>query len=248
MIKGLFNLIFGVIRLAIVLAIFIAIFHTWVIQQALTYSISYQLGADVSIRQVKMDWKNTGFEVRDLEIGNPYSFPKEVLADIPLAIVSIDMPSLTQGRGLRIKTLAFDLRELRVMNIPQKGLNILALKPLQNSENEKSSSQTAVRRQVDKYAPPLTVDELIISLGDILYINMSGPTMQQRKFHAGIRGATYYDIRGSEDIIGIIANEALKRIGLGYLNAKLQKFQDRVAPSNSFLGKAFDALKEELSK
>lgn len=91
MIKGLFQFIFGLIRLVFFLAIFLVIFHTWAIKQALTLSLSYSLGADVSIQTVKMDWKNTGFEIQGLEIGNPYSFPKGVLADIPLAIVSIDL-------------------------------------------------------------------------------------------------------------------------------------------------------------
>ena len=132
MFKGLFKLIFGLIRLAFFLIIFIVIFHTWVIKQAITFSLSHQLGADVSIRSVKMDWKNTGFEVQGLEIGNPYSFPRGTLANIPIVIVSVDLPGISKG-VFRLKTVGINIRELQVMNVSQKGLNVLALKPLQKS-------------------------------------------------------------------------------------------------------------------
>jgi len=156
MIKGFFKLVFSLIRLTFFIALFVAIFHTWVIKQALTLSLSHQLGADVSIRNVKMDWKNTGFEVQGLEIGNPYSFPRGILANIPLVIVSVDLPGMTQG-VLRLKTVGIDLRELQVMNVSQKGLNLLALKPLQKSNEERSSfSREAVGTQIKKYVPEET--------------------------------------------------------------------------------------------
>ncbi len=243
MIKSIFKLISWVIRLSFLLIIFVAIFHTWVIKQALTFSMSYQLGADISIREVKMDWKNTGFEIRGLEISNPYKFSRGLLADIPLAIVSVDMPSLTQGHGLRLKTLGFNLRELTVINVPPKGLNILALKPFDKSETGKASpSRKAVERSVEKYAPRLTVDELIFSINDILYVDMSGPTMQQRRFDAGIRGATYYDVGGAEDIVLIVVNEALKKLGFGYLKSQFQKIQKQNAPAQEDRGNFLEKL------
>lgn len=228
--QGFFKLISNVIRLTLILVILAAIFHTWVIKQVIVFSTSYQLGADVSIREIKMDWKNTGFEVHGLEISNPYKFPRGLLADIPLAIVSVDIPALLQGRGFRIKTLGLNLQELLVVNIPPKGLNVLALKPLEELGNEKSFSDTdLLDHSTGKRALQLTMDELIISMGDILYIDMSGPTVQQKRFHVKIQGATYYDIRGAENIVMIIIRETLKRIGLEYLEARLQKVQNRIS-------------------
>jgi hypothetical protein len=234
MFKGLFKLVFGLIRLAFFLALFVAIFHTWVIKQAVTFSLSYQLGADVSVQSVKMDWKNTGFEVQGLEIGNPYSFPRGTLADIPLVIVSVDLPSIPQG-VLRLKTVGIDLRELQVMNVSRKGLNLLALKPLQKSSEERSpSSREAVQTQIKKYVPEVMIDELIFSIGDISYLDSSGPSLKENRYQAGIRGATYYNIRGTQDLTAIIVGEVLKKMGFGYLEAQFQKLQGR---SDSFRAK-----------
>jgi len=252
MIKGLFKLIFGLIRLAFLLIILGVIFHTWAIKQAVIFSLSYQLGADVSVQSVKMDWKNTGFEVQGLEIGNPYSFPRGTLADIPLVIVSVDLPSISQGI-LRLKTVGFDLRELQVMNAPQKGLNLLALKPLQKSNQGRSSSasQEAVWTQIQKRSPQVMIDELIFSIGDISYTDMSGPSLKQNRYKAGIRGATYYNIRGTEDVTVIVVTEALKKMGFGYLEAQLERLQGRYVSSgskkDSFLGRAMAALKGKSS-
>lgn len=234
MIKGLFNFIFGLIRLALLVLVLAVIFHAWVIKQALVFSLSYQLGADVSAQHVKMDWKNTGIEVQGLEIGNPYSFPKGTLADIPLVIISVDLPSIPQGL-LKLKTVGFDLRELQVMNVPKKGLNLLGLKPFQEKDGEDGSSspQDGSRTAIRRYAPKVVVDELIFSIGEISYLDMSGPSLKQNRYQAGIRGATYYDIRGTKDITVIVVTEALKKMGFSYLESQIQKLQGRYIPQAS---------------
>lgn len=253
MFKGLFQLIFGLIRLLFFGAIFIIIFHTWAIKQAVTFSLSYQLGADVSIQSVKMDWKNTGFEIQGLEIGNPYSFPRGIMADIPMVIVSADLPSIFQGVW-RFKTVGVNLRELQVVNASQKGLNVLAVKALQRANEKPSSSpaQEAVHQQIEKYKPQVVIDEFIFSLGDISYLDMTGPTLKQNRYKAGIRGATYYDVRGTQEVAVIVVTEALKKIGFGFIGTQLQKLQGRVLSSagkkGNFLSQAVSALTETFSK
>lgn len=252
MFKGLFNFIFGLIRLAIFLVILALVFHTWVIKQAVTFSLSYQLGADVAVQGVKMDWKNTGFEVQGLEIGNPYSFPRGTLANIPLVIVSVDLPSVPRG-VLRLKTLGFDLRELQVMNAAQKGLNVLALKPFQKGDESGSGSPSreAAQTQLKKLIPKVAIDELIFSIGEIRYLDMSGPSIKQNRFQADIRGATYYDVHGTEDVTVIVVTEALKRMGFSYLGNQLQKIQGSYASSGNkpigFFGRLIGAFKGESS-
>ncbi len=247
MIKGLFKLIFGLIRLAFFLALFVLIFHTWVIKQTVTFFLSYQLGADVSIQSVKMDWKNTGFEIQGLEIGNPYSFPRGTLADIPLVIVSVDLPSIPQGL-LRLKALGIDLRELQVMNVSKKGLNLLELKPLQKSNEERSSSsREAVQTQIKKYTPEVIIDEFIFSIGDISYLDTSGPSLKQNRYRAGIRGATYYNLRGIQDVAAVVVGEALKKMGFGYLEAQFQKLQSRSVSSAAKKSGLFSSVMEVLS-
>lgn len=251
MIRGLFKLIFGVIRLAFFLMVLALIFHTWAIKQILTFSLSYTLGADVTIQEVKMDWKNSGFEVHGLNISNPYSFPRDRLADIPLLIVSVDMASIPQGR-LHLKTVGFNLRELQVMNAPKQGLNVLALKPLQKAKEveEPSLPKTGERRENSEKAF-FSIGELIFSVGDITYLDMSSGVTKQNLFHAGIRGATYYDIRGTDDIVVIVATEALKKMGFGYLNAQLQKIQSRYLSNTEnygdFFSQAVSVIKKKIS-
>jgi len=247
MFTGLFKFIFGLVRLAFFLLIFVVIFHSWVIRQVLTFSLSYQLGADVSVQSVKMDWKNTGFEVQGLEIGNPYSFPRGTLANIPLVIISVDLPSIPQGI-LRLKAVGIDLRELQVMNVPQKGLNLLALKPLQKSSDERTaSSPEGIQARNKKLVPDLMIDELIFSIGDISYLDMSGPSLKQNRYRAGIRGATYYNIRGTQDVTAILVGETLKKMGFGYLEAQFQKLQSRSVSSAAGKGGLFGKVLEALN-
>jgi hypothetical protein len=248
MIKGFFKFFFGLLRLAFFLLLFVVIFHTWVIRQVLTFSLSYQLGADVSIRSVKMDWKNTGFEVQGLEIGNPYSFPRGTLANIPIVIVSVDLPGISKG-VFRLKTVGINIRELQVINVSQKGLNILALKPLQKSNEERSaSSQEAVRAKIKKYVPELMIDEFIFSVGDISYLDASGPSLRQNRYRTGIQGATYYNIRGTQDVIAILVGETLKKMGFSYLESQLKQFQSGSVFSGTKKGGLFNQVMAALSE
>ena len=227
MVKGLFQFIFGMLRLAFFGVVLVLIFHTWAIKQFLSFSLSHVLGADVFIQDVKMDWKNTGFEIHDLEIGNPYNFPREKLADIPLVIISADVASLLQGK-LHLKTVGFHLRELRVIKVPKRGLNVLELKPLQKAKEIERSSFSWPRNQPKVNGSGLfSIDELIFSMGDIKYLDMSSGITRQNIIHASIRGATYYDIRGADGMVVIVVTEALKKMGLEYLNEQLQKIQNR---------------------
>jgi hypothetical protein len=125
------------------------------------------------------------------------------------------------------------------MNAAQKGLNVLALKPMQKGDEERSgsSSREAVRRQIRKYTPEVIVDELIFSVGDIRYLDMSGPSLKQNRFQAGIRGATYYNIRGTEDITVIVVAEALKKMGLGYLQTQFKSYASSGIKKSGLLSK-----------
>lgn len=252
MFKGLFQLISGIFRLAFFLILFAVIFHSWVIKQILTYSLSYTLGADVLIQEVKMDWKNTGFEVRGLDILNPYGFPKDRLADIPLAIVSVDVDGLLRGR-LHLKTVGFNLRELQVMNAPKQGLNVLALKPIQRAKegDDLPPARPGPRTQGGGRGLGFSIDELIFSVGDIRYLDMRSGVKKQSSFRADIQGATYYDIRGTDDMVVIVATEALKKMGFVLLSAQLQKIQSRYLStpvnSESFFSRAVSAVKEKVS-
>jgi len=225
MAKGFFKFIFGLIRLAFFLLLFIAIFHTWVIKQAITFSLSYQLGADVSIRNVKMDWKNTGFEVQGLEIGNPYSFPRGTLANIPLVIVSVDLPGFSKG-VLRLKTVGIDLRELQVMNVSRKGLNLLALKPLQESKEERSSVFSRGRSNADQkiYARDSDRRAYFFRGGHQLF-GCERPFLKAKSLPGRDPRRDLLQHSGTQDVVAIMAGEALKKMNFGYLEAQLQKFR-----------------------
>ncbi|MEI7752760.1 MAG: hypothetical protein WCJ71_11825, partial [Candidatus Omnitrophota bacterium] len=55
-----------------------------------------------------------------------------------------------------------------------------------------------------------------------------------------------YNIRGTQDVTAIVVGEALKKMGLGYLEAQLQKLQGRALSSGTskggFIARAFEAL------
>ena len=81
--------------------------------------------------------------------------------------------------------------------------------------------------------PEVMIDEFIFSIGDISYLDSSGPSLKQSRYKAGIRGATYYNIRGTQDVTAIVVGEVLKKMGRGYLEAQFQKLQGRAGSSGA---------------
>jgi hypothetical protein len=247
MITSFFKFIFNIIRLAVLLAVFALIFHTWVIKQILQFSLSWSLGADTYIEAVKMDWKNTGFEVHGLEIKNPSSFsPPGVLADIPLAIVSVDVPAISQGR-IHLKTVGINLRELSVIHSPGKGLNVMELKPMKgDASSEEPRTTGGTRQKIEKAMPAVTIDEFIISIGNIVFVETLGGVQKQKIIRIGVQGATYYDINGISDITYLIIAPALRKFGFAFAMDKLGKFGEDYAKTTES-GSFWDRLKKAMA-
>lgn len=245
MITGFLKFVFGMIRLVLFLAIFGLIFHTWTIKQGLKLALRWSLGTEVAIESVKMDWKNTGFEVHDIQVGNPRRFPEGMLADIPLAIVSVDLAALSQG-VIHLKVVGLNLRKIQVIHSPGRGLNVLELKPLKKQKERARATQT-MKEKISTHMPQVVIDELILSMGDITFVEMLGAVEKSRTIHLGIRGAAYYDLRGTGDIAYLIVSLALKRLGYNLLGEPFKQFTAG-NNSNDFIGNFLDRLKKSLSE
>ncbi len=251
MIKGLFNLIAGLIRFIILLIVLGLIFHAWTLKQILKYSISYSLGAEVSIQKVEIDWQHSAFEVKDLQIGNPKDFPRGVLADIPLLVATIDLSKIPEGQ-IYLKALGINIREMEVIRIPEGGLNILGLKPLQQEKKGAGAiSRTLQSEKVQKYSPQVMINKLIFSFDEISYLDLVSSDPKPKRLRMGIKEATYYNIRGTGDVAGIIVIEALKKLGFNYLQSQAQKLGEKLIPEASkkdnFFQKATSSIKDLFS-
>lgn len=237
MITAFIKLVFHLIRLAIILAVLGLIFHAWVLRQGLKAGLSWGLGAPVEIGSVKMDWKNTGFEVRDLEVGNPHHYPPGLLADIPLAIVSVDITKIPEG-VLRLKAVGLSLRELVVTHIPGKGLNVMELKAL---KREKTSGRLdagsgSSRKRIGSKTPRVMIDEFIVSVGTITFVESVGTIQKEKRIKAGIQGQTFYDLAGPEDMAYVVVTLALKKSGYGFSANALSGFSGEEQSSGSGSG------------
>jgi hypothetical protein len=77
-------------------------------------------------------------------------------------------------------------------------------------------------------------------------LDATGPSLKETRFNAGIRGATYYDIRGARDVMAILVGEALKKMGFGYLESQLQRLQGKavssIAKKSGFWGQILSAF------
>ncbi len=229
----------------IILLVAALIFHTWAIKQVVRVSLQWGLGAPVTIEKVKMDWKITGFEVHNLEIGNPYHYPPGLLADIPLAIISVDISKLPVGI-LKFKTVGFKLRELVVMHAPGQGINVMELKPLKkNTGGRREGERTDPKEKKSSGGPRIRIDEFILSVDTITFSESVGTMKKHKKINANIAGASFYNLQGADDLAYIVASLAMRKLGFAFFDDRLQRFfgdQEIPASKSGF----FDKIKSIL--
>ncbi len=224
MISILIKLIFNLMRWAVILSVVALIFHTWTIRQVVKHTLSWQLGSPVEISSVKMDWKNTGFEIHGLEIGNPYHYGSGLMADIPLVIVSLDTTKIPAGI-FRFRTVGLYLRNLNVIHSPRNGFNVMELKTIKKqSSSVPENIDAADSEHLSKVNARVMIDEFIISIGDITLVEALTGLQKEKHIKVNVQGQTFYNLSVPQDLVYVTVMLAMKKIGYNFAEDQVLQF------------------------
>ncbi|MGI6241580.1 MAG: hypothetical protein BWY44_00178 [Candidatus Omnitrophica bacterium ADurb.Bin292] len=245
MISALIKLIFNLIRWAVILSVVALIFHTWTIRQVVKHTLSWQLGAPVEIGSVKMDWKNTGFELHGLEIGNPYHYGSGLMADIPLVIVSLDATKIPAG-VFRFRTVGLYLRKLNIIHSPGNGFNVMELKTIKKQSPSVHKNIAAADPEHLKDNAQVVIDEFIISIGDIALVEALTGLQKEKHIKANIQGQTFHNVSVPQDLVYVTVMLAMKKIGYNFAEDQLRQFLGAsvIAPAQTSL---FEKIKKSFA-
>lgn len=197
---------------ALVLAV---IFHNFTARLVLEWGLEWTLGAPVSVDEAKLDLFRGSAVFRRITIKNPADFPSDdFLARIPRLSLEFEFSELFKGHFL-FREIEFNLEELRLVRNKEKQLNLLALRVFKPKGEKKENSEWKDEPKSEESKPQFHIERLILTLGRATYVDLNLPVPVQQSFNLGVEGRVFNDIGGVGDIADLIAQEAIKRMGLG---------------------------------
>lgn len=232
----MFRFLFGVIKLCLVLIVLTLVFHSFTLKYILKYPLSISVGAEVSINEASIDWKHSGFLVKGIRIENPINFPKGTMVEIPYLSAEIDFTKLIK-KTICFRRLEVDFREIHIVRMVNGGINLLDLKPMKESTVKEDAAFLKFE-----------IETFIISLDDIIYTDLTNALFDQKRIYVGMNKAVYNNIFGLQDLYIFIVGEAIKRVGVSYLESGIRAIQNKIVPNldnkETFLQKILSGSKK----
>lgn len=236
------KLIGRLINLCVLILVLALVFHNFTAKTVLALGLRLGLGVPAKIESVQIDFLNTWFLFRGIELRNPYGFPDGLMARIPKIFIDVEISSLWERR-VHFSTVEVDFEELRVVRLADGRVNLLTV-------GDQDSSKRREREKPSTAPPQFQIDEFVLSLGRATYMDLTGPSPIIKNYNINIREAVYPNIRGAEDVAKIISWETLKRMGLGQVMGAVDEIGRELGLSGKGPGALFDravaAIKEKL--
>ncbi len=199
-----FKLIFGMIKLALLLIVLGLVFHNWTARHVFSAYMRYSLGTPVTIQEARIDFMSSRVLFRDMTMENPADFPSGVMAKIPYLFLDVDLGALLDGK-MRFKSIEADISELHLMRHKDGRINWLSLKGMKNLGAAEDPAS-------GKVAP---VREFIFTLRRATYRDFGRTIVAAQNFNLYIDKMRFQDLKTVQEIAFIVSRETLSRVGMG---------------------------------
>lgn len=199
------------IKLVIFLAIVGFFMKTYGAKWLLTVYLQKELGTRVSVEEVKLDFVNSQAKFSRIVIQNPLVFPEGGMIFVPKLFLDFDPKGLLNGR-IKLTSLDVNIGEIRVLNVPGNGINLYALsvmKPQYKDTGEEGASRFEVKIEPQFYA-----DQVVLSLGQGTYTDLTGSNPLQKSFDLRLQHGVFRNVEGLRGVMDLVIWETLKRMGI----------------------------------
>lgn len=200
---------------AVTAAVFFALIlaKNFLIQSALTSSISAATHVPVSIGSTDVSFLKSSIRLKDIKVKNPSGFKDPLMLHAPLVAIAFDPPAFFKGTA-HFQEIALDLQEVVVVKNKDGKLNIDAVKP--KEEDKAKQKKKDGEAKAKGKSPKLKIDKLTLSIGRVVYKDYSSGAKEPavQTFDINIKNRLYTNIDNPSGIINLIMVEALTRTTL----------------------------------
>lgn len=173
--------------------------------------MEYLTGLNLSIGDLNIDVKHTSMKLTNVLLYNPQGYSDAIMADIPYIYLDFDLKDYIKGKR-HYNYLDIDLRELTIVKISDKEINLHALRTLRRKKDTSAENgQADVKIQ-------LIIDKLRLKVGTVIYKDYSQSATESkiRIFNVNI-DKTYHDIKDIRSLVNFIVFTSLAKTTIARL-------------------------------
>ncbi|TRZ93771.1 AsmA family protein [bacterium] len=216
---------FGVVFLLILilsLASFIIIKHLR-IKDIVENEIERNLGINVSIRSIEYSPLLAHVKVNGISAHNPPGFVDSELAYIESLHFVFDPIEIITRKKPNIYLVTLDLKRLNIIKNKEGKVNIKEIIPVKEGDTSKDKET------------PFYFDVLVLSVGEVRYIDYTAKTKKVHRYPINISNATFVGLQNENEVVKTIIYKALQNTDVGKL------INLTIVPVVSHIGDTIDA-------
>jgi hypothetical protein len=198
---------FGIIFLILVfilVASFIITKHLK-IREIVEKQIEQSLGIDVSIEKIEFSPLLAHIGLSGITIYNPAGFEERELAYIEAIHLVFDPIEIITSKKPNIYVLGLNLKRLNIIKNRQGKLNLEEINSLRD-ENAGIKDKT-----------PFYFDVLVLTVGQVRFIDYSGSNKNEHVYPIGIKNAAFVNLRDEQDVVRMVVSKAIENTDIGKL-------------------------------
>ncbi|HTL47135.1 MAG TPA: hypothetical protein VL688_03625 [Verrucomicrobiae bacterium] len=201
--------LWSLIKLGVLLALLGMFFRTVGAKWLLSAYLQHELGTQVSVEHVRVDFINSQAKFSNVAVKNPMVFPDGTMMIIPKMFIDWNPAELLKGRVV-LETLDMNIAEIRVLRAPDHGLNLRGVKLLRPAlppGNVEAEEEPA-------WMPQLGVQQFVLSVGRATYTDLTGENPLQKSYDLNLNHVVFRDIPKLRGIWTLITAQTLSRMGI----------------------------------
>ncbi len=199
--------VLGILSMIIIILISVTLFvakHIK-IKGIIENEIEQSLGINVTIGDITFSPLMAHVGLKRVTIHNPEGFVEDELAYIEYLHFVFDPIEIFSRLKPNIYLMAIDLKRLNIIKNKDGKINLKELIPVKDGTS------------VQDTQPPFYFDVLVLSIGEVKYIDDSAPVRKETKYTIGIKDAAFVGLTDENAVVKMIVYKAIQNTNIGKL-------------------------------
>ena len=196
------------------MSIAVATSQFW-IHHAVAAVIKQVTGLPVSIQRSHVNLAATEFGIYGIEIKNPKGFSEEVFVKIPEIYIDFDLNQFLSGKKIHFEEIRLNIEQVTLEKNKAGELNVSRLKTVKKDQKEAA----APAKTPQKPMTPLLIDQLVLTIRNIKYVDQSLPVSVNRNVDLKIENEIIKGVTNPADIVRLVMSKIIYNSTFGALGA-----------------------------
>jgi len=180
------------------------------IKEIVENQIEQSLGIKVSIKKIEFSLTLSHIGVNGITVYNPSGFAEDELAYIEAIHFVFDPLEIITSKKPTVYLLGLNLKRLNIIKNKNGKVNLEEVNPLKDKD-------AAVRDKM-----PFYFNVLVLSVGEVRFIDYSGPERKEHTYPIGIKNAAFVNLMNEQEVVKMIIFKAIENTDIGkIINLKI---------------------------